>query len=46
MVLLFYQDVYLELLGAILLQRIKNLTKAKTEESKEEGCREIPNDQV
>lgn len=46
MVLLFYRGIYLELLGAILLQRIKNLAKAKTEESKEERCREIPNDQV
>lgn len=44
MVLLFYQDVYLELLEVILLQQIKNLTKAKTEESKKEKCREISND--
>lgn len=46
MVLLFYQDVYLELLEAILLQQIKNLTNANTEDSKEERYREIPNDEV
>lgn len=46
MVLLFYQNVYLELLEDILLQQIKNLTKANTENSKEERYREIPNDEA
>lgn len=46
MVLLFYQNVYLGLLEDILLQQIKNLTKANTEDSKEERYREIPNDEA